>query len=140
MKKKFYIIVFSLVLVFILSGCDLLKQYTIKVHNYSDYEIYLVYYREKGQTDWINAEPKKEESTLPIGLLDPLAKGEDAFFDIPGVGTYEFKAMNLTSTIGPGSDDENIIEGEVIYDNSFIGIGYCHDISISTTSSVHGFD
>ena len=82
-----------------LSGCEgLFATYTMKVRSYYSSSVYDVKYRESGTTDWKTADLEDEDGGVVIAVDDGTLWDTEAFFDLPGSGTYDFSVYNVLGT------------------------------------------
>ena len=138
--KKTRVIAVGLVvsLVVLISGCDMLgKKYTIEVRTSTDQWV-SIEYRETGDTAWTDAEMYDSDGNhVSFIAYDDSSYPDHAFFDLPGKGTYDFRATDiLGNPVGPARNE--IISNCVVeYDN--MGMDSAYNLTISTTDTTHGF-
>ena len=101
MKKLLKISAGVLLVVFLISmtGCgDLFATYTVKVKSFHSSSIYTVKYRDSGTTEWKTADLKDEDGGYVIAVDSGVLWDTEAYFDLPGAGTYDFSVYNVLGT------------------------------------------
>lgn len=127
----------ALLLTLALSGCGSLGRYTIQIRTWDELlAIYTVQYRESGTTEWSDANMFDEDGGSVLSIVrGDSSRSDTAYFDVPGAGTYDFRALSiLGNEVGMG-----IIEDcEVTEPNG--GDLYYYTLSIGDDTLFHYFE
>ena len=134
---KFAIAFLLIALVMVTSGCDIFgKKYTIEVKSYVSGTWVYIEYRESGTTEWTGADLKDIDGDTVLFLLyNDSTYPDTAYFDVPGLGTYDFRAEDILGGLEGAGE---ILGGVVEFDN--MGMDSAHSLTISDLASIHGFN
>lgn len=84
----------------LMTGCDaisgLFGKSTIKIGTYYALNVYTVQYKLSSASTWSNAVLKDESgSAVAVLSTDTSIYVDEAFFDLPGKGTYDFRVKDI---------------------------------------------
>lgn len=137
MKRFLLPMIFTVIVLVIISSCgSLFTTYTVEVQSYIDGTFVWIQYRESGTTEWTDADLYDEYGDEVLWLAYNYGSGDyldEAYFDLPGPGTYDFRGIDILSELeGDGIISDCVVDLD-------LGEGADYYLTISDSSSLHGF-